>query len=143
MANGKRIPLLDLDTLAARATVTIDGSEYELRNAGELSLLEFHRFARKAEEVDGILAKDDDGEELALRLTELLDELCRLILEAPDEVHRRLKDVLRLRIVQAFNELPGKTTPAPAEDASAPAPDDTVPLEIQGLLSTGESTSRD
>ena len=129
MAN--RTPILNLDTLVERAVVRIDGTDYELLNPGELSVLDFHKIGKRAERVEAMLKEEGDlSEDQVVTLTEALDALCRLVLRAPAEVHARLSDTQRLKVTQAFTVLQ-------REQPGPPAGGDDVPT----APSTGESNS--
>ncbi len=135
MADAKT-PLLTLDTLSERQIVRINGEDYELRNAGELSILAYHRLGQKSERVGELLNVDEPTEQQVTTLRAILDELAREILVAPDEVYKLLRDLDKMRLVQAFN--------ATAEEGAPTAEDEDEPAPLEGLeeaLSTGESTS--
>jgi hypothetical protein len=138
-------PVLELDALVERRTVAIKLStgrqEFELRNSGEFSILEFHRLGTWGARIDELSAQVDGlakvaggeiPEQLITELSSLLDQFCRLILMAPDAVHLVLSDTHRLRITKAFTELPGGPPAQTGERAEA-AP----------ARSTGESSSPD
>lgn len=101
-----KTPLLDLNTFLERATVRLrseahpDGVDYELRNPGELTLLERVKVSKQAP----ALASFGDENAVA-ELSKVLDEVCRIVLIAPDDMHARLTDHMRLAIVLAFIEL--------------------------------------
>lgn len=135
-------PVLDLDTLIERAPVRIDGKLYEMLNPAELSILDLHRFGAAGVELaslKGAGAAGDWSDEQMRSISATLDRMVRIILRAPDEVHAKLTDVHRFRVVNAFNGLTlnaspgavvseaqpaGDPTPAPAPD-EAPAPSET------------------
>ena len=136
MADTKT-PLLNLSTLSERYTVTIDGDEYELRNPGELDLLSYHKIGKASAEVEQLLADADAlTTKQVTRMNRLIDQLCRAILDAPDVVHKGLKDIHRLQVIQVFNTLP-ESQPAlsPGENG------ETAPEETKAP-STGESKSQ-
>lgn len=129
MAEKKaREPVLSLDTFVDRRFITIDGERYELRNPGEFSILDYHRMGVRAGRVDALMAEGELAEEQVQELESLLNDGCRSVLIAPDEIHRKLTDVQRLKVIEAFTHLQRETAAPPAE-AEAEAP-------------TGESTSQ-
>jgi hypothetical protein len=136
-------PILSISTLVEpRDFVTIDGTPYELRRPGELTLLEQLRLGRRGQELEALkvsLDTGDPGEEDIQTLLALLDEMCRLVLLAPAEIHARLSDAQKQAIVQAFM-LPQRETAAPAAAVEQPATATSVKRR-RGNRSTGESTS--
>lgn len=122
-------PVLSLDTFVEHRVVRIDGKDYDLVNAGELSVLENHRLAKRAARAKELVEAEDEAQ--VAELGAVLDWLCRLVLRAPDEVHQRLTETHRLAIVQTFTQLQRVNVPAaaPAAEESAPPP------------STGENSS--
>ena len=103
-----RAPLLNLDSLTEHPTVVIDDVQYALTPPDCLPILSYHRIHRRGPRLFELFGKvnedltDAEGQELE----QILDELCREVLEAPAEVHTRLTDVNRMAIYQAFLELP-------------------------------------
>ena len=139
---GTKTPLLNLDTLTERYVVTVDGKSYELRNPGELSLTAYHNLGKKSDELSKLLDVPDGEftDEQVAELDRTLDYLCRAVLEAPDEVHKRLKDLHKLQVIQTFNELPESTAlAAGAKAEKAPVAE----VEETEASPTGESTSPD
>lgn len=116
--------ILDLATLTARSTISVDGQAYELLNPGELSILDNHRVAKwgaRSQELYGSL--EQLGEDEVAELASLLDRLCRVIWKAPDDVHDRLTDTQRLAVATAFTGLQRGTLPGTAGAVEAPATD--------------------
>jgi hypothetical protein len=97
---GLNGPLLDLHTLIERPTVKIDGVEYELRTPGELTLEERARSGV----ISTVLRAEpaSPSPEEAAKLSQALDQMCRMVLLAPDAVHVRLRDEHRFSIAGAF-----------------------------------------
>ena len=105
MADNPKV-LLDLDTLVSRSTIKIDGEEYELRAGDEFSAVENHRLRRRGLRIGTLMDKNAALKEAEEKeLSRLLDELCREILLAPDEVHARLRDTHRFLIAKTFTRL--------------------------------------
>lgn len=98
-------PLLTLSTLIDRHFVTIDGVNYDLRNADELSIVELDRMTRQSARFDQLFAQQIRSEEESAEYEAILHGLCNTILEAPDDVRAKLKDGQRADIVVAFTAL--------------------------------------
>lgn len=138
-------PLLDLDTLIARPTIRIDGTDYEMKRGAEMSLVEYQRvvrFGAKLAKLHGVSLQGGQGlvtaegeipEDDLIESSAAMDGLCRLVLMAPAEVHERLTDTHRAKIIQVFITLnPKAATEARERAAAAPG----------GRTSTGASKSR-
>jgi hypothetical protein len=128
---GLNGPLLDLHTLIERPTVKIDGVEYELRTPGELTLEERARAGLVANTLRAEPASPSP--EAAADMSRAIDQICRIVLLAPDAVQQRLKDVHRLQIVETFIAL---STTRRRPQPGAPTPRTTTDLR------TGASSSR-
>jgi hypothetical protein len=98
-------PVLSLDTLVDRKGIRIDGETYGLRNPGELSAVEYHSVFQKGSRFDILQMKPEVSEEEGAEMGRLLDFICRVILDAPDEVHRKLSDTHRLYVMKLFTQL--------------------------------------
>jgi len=101
----KQPPLLNLDTLVEHRTVLIDGTEYDLLNVEEVSILEYHRISKQSERVAAMMADQAMTDKQAEELASLLDELCKFVLKAPAEVHAKITDLNKLRVLEAFTNL--------------------------------------
>lgn len=122
----KQQPLLNLDTLVEHRTVRIryvgaDGQptegEYDLLNTEEVSILDYHRIAKQTERVHAMMGSKDMTDEQAVDLSSLLDELCKFVLKAPAEVHAKIVDLNKLRVLEAFTNLHREPTAvAPMEE---------------------------
>lgn len=127
-------PLLEISTLVERHHITINGNPYEIVNADELSIIDFHRIARKGEQVQALLLQDTDADEAQVKvLNDLLDSMCHVVLIAPEDIHALLSARHRLAIVRTFNQLHRFTAPAQAEGGEGEAP------AVEVVPSTGES----
>lgn len=96
-------PVLDLDTLADRPTVRINGKDYRLWSVDLLPPLDNHK-VRKLLKRNEVLARQDDltkAEEKELE--KILDEICRIVLDAPEAVQKKLTAKQRAEIIQAFH----------------------------------------
>lgn len=108
--------ILDLDTTKdIRAKVRIDGRLYALRNAEDLSILGTQGAYTKFNELAGVLQVAKPTEQQERAMTELLDELCRMVLDAPLKVHEKLNDQDRLKIINSFSLLLPGMAPAGAK----------------------------
>lgn len=126
-------PVLNLDSLVDRPTVVINGRHYWMVNIDMLPPLDLHRLIAMQKQIDGLIAKSERGEPLEesdqTRLSVLPDEICRMVLEAPDDVHLALDDRKRMLIAKtalqpsflmALQAPPstGETTPAAASPST-------------------------
>lgn len=107
-------PILDLDTLTDRRTITINKKSFKLRSLDEFSFLYGRQLGKRYQRLGALLSaekltKKDEGER-----DRLLDDFCRLILVAPDQVHQALEAHHRARIVNAFFTRPSSQPTAPA-----------------------------
>lgn len=93
-------PILDLDSLVDRPTVVIGGNEYWLITLDIMPPLDTHRLQRGMQRVAALLSQaeltDDEQKELEV----LPDTLCRLVLDAPDSVHKPLSNRTRMLIAE-------------------------------------------
>jgi hypothetical protein len=98
-------PILNLDTLADRPVVNIDGTPYELITHDSLSPLNAHRVSRYHKRIGALLEKSEasdlTGDEES-ELEALPALICRLILDAPAEVQDKLTDKQRALVVSTF-----------------------------------------
>jgi hypothetical protein len=106
-----------LDSLIGTGVV-INGAVYRLLNSQQTPLL-------KAKEVDqhwkryGQLALQDSlTDEEKTEFEQLPDRVCRLVLRAPDDVHKVLDDDQRVALIAAFVNPP---TSRPTEQDETPA----------------------
>ena len=102
--------VLNLDTLLERACVTVDKRPYEMRNHDEFSIFELEGLQRLTDRVQAIGKADEDSPETLAQYDELLDQVARKILIAPDGVHKKLRVAHREAIMWAFikRSLPGR-----------------------------------
>lgn len=95
--------VLNLDTLADRPVVVIGTKEYRLWSIDILPPLDNHRVRKLLKRNDELAYKDGDltrAEEAELK--KLYDEIVRIVLDAPDAVHKKLKDKQRADIIRTF-----------------------------------------
>lgn len=127
-------PILAIDTLETHQ-VAVDGALYPLRVAGQLSVLEHTRMARLSPRLDALIAKEPvltDDE--AVELSDLLRDVCALILGAPPEVQARLSDPQRLEVAMVFTALSRGMRPTRESQTgqSTPSTGATVPRDLRG-----------
>lgn len=130
-----KTPVLDLDDLTELPSVRINGTDHPLRSFGMLAPMELHRLQRAFARYEEVTSKAS-GELTAAEekeLSDLPDSMCRTVLMAPDDVHRALDDWRRMRILNAFFDLPLRAG-ARGLGAAADVPTTTP--------TTGESSSR-
>jgi hypothetical protein len=113
-------PLLDLKTQVDTALVNIDGQPYPLLSATQLPLAQYMRTESMSEQLYALVDKAERTAEEDATMSRLLDQCCRGVLEAPDEVHARLKDPQRLMVLNVFGQLRshGTTTGATSRTTS-------------------------
>lgn len=102
---AQKEPLLNLSTLVDREHILIDGERFEIRNRGELSILDLKAFSSIAKSIGDIVSKkefsDDDAEELE-RLT--VNALKRIVVGITDPVIAKLSTTARTSIVEVFTD---------------------------------------
>lgn len=123
MADSKRTPVLNLDSLTERRAVRFEGTDYDLLNPEEVSILDYHRIVKQAHRIDEIMGSGKSTSDLSeaevAEMTAALDRAVRMILRAPDEVHAKFSDLARLAIISVFSDLQRSVNP-PAATATAP-----------------------
>jgi hypothetical protein len=113
--------VLDLSVFTDDKTIRILGTDYPLSPVDSLSILEYNRWAKLGARVDVLVNRETDHTAAeAAELSSLLDTLCRMVLQAPDAIHVRLKDLHRFQIINAFVELLRSMNPAIAGATIAP-----------------------
>lgn len=124
------VPVLNLDELAVRSYhVLVDGKPYWLRNPGELSIDQSRRLAIQQTRHDAISTRElhEISDQEAKELVGLLDQMCRAILDAPDDVHDRLTDAQRKAVIMTFVALSALSNlPAPRAETTAAATDPSI-----------------
>jgi hypothetical protein len=117
---GEFEPVLELDTLVQkRPTVRLktpedrDGQLYEMRVPEELGIEEDQQFRSELREFGQLMAGDKLTSAERKRLVMRLDQLCRKILVAPNEIHELLRDRQRQSVITSF------TSALFVEDAAA------------------------
>lgn len=98
-------PLLDLDTIEARPTVRINKRDYPMRTADEFAYLAFRQQSQTLTRLGTLLTKTRLKPAEESEQARLMDKLCRVVLVAPDVVHKSLRDDQRLAIIQVFSTL--------------------------------------
>lgn len=104
MAEAPTGALLDLDTLAARPFITIDGERVEILNAEALSVIESHRFGVWGKRIEALTA--ETSPEAEAELAELVALVARKIcVGATDEQFARLPGSQQWAIIDLFTGL--------------------------------------
>lgn len=123
-------PVLDLNNLTDHPVVRIDSVEYELLTPALLPPLDAHRYSRYSARIVKLLEqKEELTADEEKELEDLPDRMCRLVLVASDEVHKKLTSLDRTRICVTFVHRPLVNPPA---ESGGPLP---------AIHSTGESSS--
>ncbi len=114
MANGTTITprLLDLDTLADRPTVRLNGTPYPLIIADQLPPLDQRRLTQWSARTDALLAKGELTDEEQKELEVLPRQICGVILEAPGAVLDAMTDRQRMQVIDFFVRLKREQTTA-------------------------------
>ncbi len=134
-------PILNLDQLAlsVHANITIDGVNYPLKTDQMASIVEIATFNDRSKRMKAYFDRIEElSVEEATTAAALLDEICRSVLDAPDDVHQKLKDRQRLRICEAFMRLPALDRPAQGASTPTQAPSS----QVRRSRKTGLNSSR-
>jgi len=97
--------ILNLDSLVDRPVVLIDGKEYELVTHDTLTPLDAHRVTSMHKRIGVILGKSEQSDLTAdeeKELETLPARICRVVLEAPDDIQAALTDKQRTMIIDVF-----------------------------------------
>ena len=105
VARADGAPILSLDTFTNREHISIDGAVYDLFGPGDLSIFDYHRLAKDSERLQKLMEKEDPSQDEERELSSSLDRICRRILDAPDEIHGKLRDSHRFAIAKVFTQL--------------------------------------
>lgn len=128
MAEQQKVQLLDLDPLVERPFIRFGGAEYDVRTPEEFGLLDYQRLKRNGQRLIDLFHREQLTPDEEKELAGMLDRICRDVLIADDDVHARLSDGQRIKIISAFMGL----RPAPPQAAGA---------ETNPTTSTGASSS--
>lgn len=123
-------PILDLQTVVTGHPVRIDGRRYTIRHTDSLTLQESLQLEKWTPTAGALLQKVATLTKAEhAELSDVLDRICRLVLDAPPAVHRALRDTHRVAVLQAFITLRLGTR---GQTGATPRP----------TRSTGETSSR-
>ncbi len=115
-------PLLDIQTLAERPVIKIDGQVYEILSLDELSVVDSVRFQGLGKRLAALIAEPDlddaQAEELVAALHHLTD---RIMVGVPKEVRDGLSDASRVAVAGVFMNLPRRDKPARKAKAKKPS----------------------
>lgn len=109
-------PILELETLALRPRIAIDGESYEILSPDELSIIDTRRLASQGERLDALLGKEQltTAEESELgRIIKAIS--AKIMIGVPKKVAARLGDNKRLSVIGVFTALLPKEPTRPAE----------------------------
>jgi len=103
--------VLDLKAPTERH-VRIDGRDYLLRNMTTLAIREYHAIEQARPRIGVLMMNGAKSSAESKELTALLDQVCRIVLTAPAALHRKLGDLHRALVLEAFfsNQQPQKAT---------------------------------
>lgn len=137
MAEPHSDALLDLDTLAKRDVINIDGVPYEVYSPHELSVITSHRFGRWGDRMKEL--DTQDGKKAEEELTKIIDAAARQVfVDLPDEVFAKLSGQAKRAVVEVFSSLLWRRALGVA-GAMHQAAGTTNPLDTS--LSIGDSSS--
>jgi len=132
-AGNKKKVLTSIDTSPERQYIEIDGKSYGVITGMELELKHLAILQKVQTRLN--LGLDDESEEGMQELSVMLDKMVRIILyDAPDAIHKKLKDFHRMEIVRSFTvagrsseEIPSsQTESSTSESPGSPASSEEV-----------------
>jgi hypothetical protein len=82
--------------------VTIDQQTYPFLDPTRVTPIERHRLIRLQRRGDELAQKADLTEEERAELESIPDQMVRIVVKAPDEIHKKLNDEQRMAILAAF-----------------------------------------
>jgi hypothetical protein len=131
-----------LDLLLEREHITIAGERYELRNRDEFSVFDFRRLMKVGKRIDELEAIDEPSDEQTAEYERQLDALVRMVLIAPETVHRELKSGHRTQVVSTFFVLSLRPSPDARAAQTTPATAAVPSLTAKPPRSSRASTAR-
>lgn len=96
------IKILDLASLVDRPVVVIDGHEYELFTFDLLPAMDASRIRRWSACLDALALLPEPTEADEQEAIDLSDRICRVVLDAPGDIHEKLTQRQRSKIFEAF-----------------------------------------
>lgn len=112
-----------------REFILINGTQYFLHNADDWPLHEYRRHGRIAKHIETLMELDRDlTPEEDQELSQSLDHLTHMALDAPEEIHASLTDIVRLKITRVFADLLRGEMPATAGATPPATPGSTLSL---------------
>lgn len=99
------VPILQFDTLLTGRPVKIDGTTYHVKHPDRLTLSEMKRYEALAPRTSALLQQTKWTKAQQAELSDLLDQVCALILDAPPTVRARLSEAHRIVILGVFTQL--------------------------------------
>jgi hypothetical protein len=94
--------VLDLDTLTDRPVVRINQKDYRLWSIDLLPPIENHRIRKLMKRNDEHATKDDQTKAEEAELKTIFDQITRVVLDAPDAIHKKLTDKQRAEVIRTF-----------------------------------------
>jgi hypothetical protein len=82
--------------------VTIDQQSYPFLHPTRVTPIERHRLIKLQRRGDELAQKADLTDEERTELESIPDQMTRIVVEAPDEIHKKLNDQQRMAILAAF-----------------------------------------
>lgn len=128
-------PLLNLDTFHAKTSVVIDGTPYQILAPNGLSLMALRKVRPLVVQLEVLRTLETLTDDQHLAEKALLDGICRVVLDAPADVHAKLDDLQRLAVYLTFLALPSSMLELLGAKSTMGASAPTSP-------STGASSSR-
>lgn len=125
--------VLDLDTLIDRPVVVLGKKEYRLWTVDLLPPLDNHRVRKLLKRNDELALKDGELTKAEEKeLAAIFGEIVRIVLDAPDGVHKKLTDKQRAEIIRVF-QMPSldllmkvlaaaQATPGASQTTGSPSP---------------------
>lgn len=99
-------PLLNLDTLIERPSISIDGARYEIVSPEELPVITSYRLASRGRRFDKLMALEQLSEHQDKELGAIVRELSDIIMApVPEQARIKLTEAQRLSVIEVFTTL--------------------------------------
>jgi len=95
-------PLLSLDTLIVRPEIEIDGTRYQIRSPGELSVLESRQFGLWTQQLQDLQAREGEVPELETLVATMA---AKVAVGVPPEILVKLSGSAKVAVVEVFTAL--------------------------------------
>lgn len=120
MATGN--PVLELSTLADGLPITIDQAVYEIRHPASFSIGELKQIDKLTKRSGAIEIKTEPSEDELAQWQEDMSALCDLVLDAPDAVKAKLRDIQKIAVLRVFAMPRTTTKPSRAAKTASKSP---------------------